>query len=636
MSKSLLSSVAVIALIAPALAQTAPETVVVTATRTPQPLEVTGESVSVITADDLNTQQIDIASDALKELPGITVVRDGGPGQTTDVLTRGAEAGQTLVLIDGVRINDPSATTGEAILGDLMVNNVDRIEVLRGPQSTLYGSDAIGGVIDILTKRGGDTPFAFDARAEGGSFDTARVNLAVNGTDGAFEYGGAANYYGTNGVSAADARNGNTEADGTHNWGATGNVRVNVSDGVSLDARLYYTHARDSFDGFPPPNYTFQDDHEFGRDTLLAGYAGANVSLLGGRFANRFALLYTESDRKDFDNFTPDMSIEQNFYAKGKAVRLEYQGTFEADAANEITFGAESETTTLNTESLFDSAPTLGNDHVWSGYAQWQSRPIEALTLTGGVRYDGDKGFGGHSSLKFAAAYQATATTTLRADYGDGFKAPSLYDQFSQYSNPLTALKPETAQGWEAGIDQGLWSGARASLTYFARHTRNQIDFFDCFGVTSAACNLRAFQGGYYYNIGRSRASGVEAGFADQLAETLRVTADYTYLSAVDASTGLQLARRPHDSGNLTATWQMCPDFSTGLNLNYVGSRFDNNAHTTPLKTATELNLFASYKIDARWEVFARVENLTGNLEEPVAGYGTPGRAFYAGIRTGL
>jgi vitamin B12 transporter len=633
MHKSLYSSAALIALIAPALAQTAPETVVVTATRTPQPLDVTGESVSVVTDTDLDTQQIDIASNALKELPGVTIVRDGGPGQTTDVLIRGSEAGQTVALIDGVRINDPSATTGEAVYGDLMVNNIQRIEVLSGPQSTLYGSDAIGGVIDIITKRGGDTPFAFNAEAEGGEFDTARVNLAVNGTEGAVEYGAAANYYGTNGVSAADARNGNTEADGTHNLGATANVRVHAGDTVSFDARLYYTQARDSFDGYPPPNYTFEDDHEFGRDVLLTGYLGANVSLLGGKFGNRLALLYTDSDREDFD---PTQTPEEDFYAKGRATRFEYQGTFEADAANEITFGAESETTTLNTESSGDPAPTLGSDRISGGYVQWQTQPIDALTLTGGARYDDDKEFGGHTSLKFAAAYQATATTTLRADYGDGFKAPSLYDLFSQYSNPLAALKPETAKGWEAGADQALWSGARVSLTYFWRHTKNQIDFFDCYGVTSTACDLRAFQGGYYYNIDRSRASGVEAGFADQLSDTLSLKADYTYLSAVDADTGLQLSRRPHDSANLTANWQVCPDFSTGLNLNYVGSRFDDNAHTTPLKAATELNLFASYKIDAHWELFGRVENLANNLEEPVAGYGTPGRAFYAGIRVGM
>ena len=140
----------------PALADTSadPETVVVTATRTPQPLDVTGESVSVITGDELQTQQIDVVTDALAEIPGVVVNRNGGLGQTTSVNIRGAETGQTLVLIDGVRLNDPSSPDDQAILGDLLVNNIDRIEVLRGPQSTLYGSDAVGGVVDTFTKRG--------------------------------------------------------------------------------------------------------------------------------------------------------------------------------------------------------------------------------------------------------------------------------------------------------------------------------------------------------------------------------------------------------------------------------------------------------------------------------------------------
>jgi len=634
MQKSILiSSVAFIALLAPAFAS-GTETVVVTATRTPQPLEVTGTSMSVVTAQDIETQQIGIVTDALALTPGLTVVRNGGVGQPTSILMRGAEAGQSLVLVDGVRINDPSSTTGFAILGDVLANGIDRIEVLRGPQSTLYGSDAIGGVVNIITKRGGDTPFAFNARAEGGSMGTYHLNLAANGTTGTVEYGGAANYYGTDGFSAADARNGNTEPDGYHHFGATGNLRWHATDAVNLDARLYYTRGRDSFDGYPPPDYSFQDTHEYGKDTLLAAYGGVNVSLWDGRFTNRFAVQRSDSDRRTFD---PTLTPTEDFFARGGATRLEYQGVFGWDEVGEIVFGAESETRTLSTQSIYDPTLTKGSDRINGFYAQWQAKPLEGLTLTGGVRHDEDREFGGHNSLKFSGAWQILAATTLRANYGDGFKAPSLYELYAQYSNPLEALKPESAKGWEAGIDQGLWEGRlSASLTYFERRTDNQIDFFSCYGVTSPACTLRAAQGGYYYNVGRSRASGVEAGFAARLDDTLEMSANYTSLSDIDRATGLQLARRPHTSANAVVTWRPDSALTLGVAVDYIGKRFDDAYHFTELSSAAHVKLFASYKLNDHFELFGRVENLSDNRAEPVAGYGAPGRAFYAGVATRL
>ena len=628
--KSLFSTALLVPLASAALA--APETVVVSATRTPQPVEVTGQSVSVITAADLETRQITAVSDALAELPGAIIVRNGGMGQTTSILTRGAEAGQTLVLIDGVRINDPSVTSGPALLGDILVNGIDRIEVLRGPQSTLYGSDALGGVVNILTLRGGETPFALRATAEGGSFDTAKVNLSANGTYGSLEYGAAANFYTSNSVSAADVRDGNSEPDGYHHFGTTANVRWHVLPEASLDARVYYTRARDSFDGYAPPTYSYQDTHQYGTNELLALYGGANVSLLDGRFENRLAVTRTDSDRRTFD---PTLTPRQDFYGQGGITRLEYQGVFKLDGANEAVFGAEHQATTLDTQSLYDPAPITGSDRIDSVYAQWQTKLWDVLTVTGGVRYDDDREFGDHTSVKLAAAWQVLEGTTLRANYGDGFKAPSLYQLYSPYSNPVETLKPETATGWEAGIDQHF-GDVRLSLTYFERRTSNQIDFFSCWGVTSTACDLRVMQGGYYYNVKRSLARGVEAEVAAQLSDTLSVSANYTNLTDTDRDSGLQLARRPHDSANATVTWQALPELTLGASATYTGSRFDDAYHGTPLEEAFRTNLFAAFKLDENWEVFGRVENLTNELAQPVAGYGTPGRAFYAGLRTRL
>ncbi len=630
MRKILLASVTLIA--SPAFADESfdAETVVVTATRTPQPLEVTGSSMSVITADDLATQQTVVVTDILSQTPGLTVVRNGGPGQTTTVSIRGAEAGQTLALIDGVRINDPSSVDDQAILGDLMVNNIDRIEVLRGPQSTLYGSDAIGGVVNVLTRRGGDVPFAVTASAEGGSFDTWHLNAGANGTVSGLEYGAAVNFLDTGGISAADANNGNSEADGTRNFGATMNTRYHINDDLSVDLRGYYTQSHTEIDGFPPPNFSFQDDAEFGTASLVAGYAGVNLALMGGRFQNRLAFIASESDRKffgEFDFFTNAYSPDENFFARGDATRIEYQGIFDIDKDTQLTFGAETQRVGLSTQSLqFDPGPTTGSRRTTGYYAQVQSTVFDQLTLTGGVRLEDDDEFGTHTSVKLAGAWNIPGyDTTLRANYGDGFKAPTLYQLFSQYKNPFHDLKPETANGWEVGVDHFFLGGqARASLTYFKRRTHNQIDFLP----------TSTFPFGYYENLDRTRASGLEAEVEMRLSEALSVSADFTNMATKDLVTGLDLARRPDNSASATVTWLATKDLTLGGTLVFVGPRFDDRGNFTRLANNTTVNLFGSYALIDKTELFARVENLLCQDNEPVFGYGRPGTAAYAGIRT--
>jgi vitamin B12 transporter len=285
--------------------------------------------------------------------------------------------------------------------------------------------------------------------------------------------------------------------------------------------------------------------------------------------------------------------------------------------------------------SLYDPAAIKGSNRIDGVYAQWQSGIIDHLTLTGGVRYDHDREFGDHTSFKLAAAYQLADGTTLRANIGDGFKAPSLYQLYSPYANPVENLKAETATGWEAGVDQtlGTW---RVAITYFERRTANQIDFFSCWGVTSTACSLRAMQGGYYYNANRSRAKGLEAEVAGEITEGLSLRASYTNLTDSDRATGLQLARRPHDSANILLTWQVLDVLNVGLSADYTGARFDDAGHFTKLGETAHLNLLAACKFGGGFELFGRIENLSDNGREAVAGYGVPGRAFYAGIRSSI
>jgi vitamin B12 transporter len=617
------------------------ESVVVTATRTPQPPEKTGESISVITSDELEQQQIVSLSDILSETPGLTAVRNGGLGQNATVSIRGAEAGQTLVLIDGIRINDPSTVDNEALLGDLLVNNVDRVEILRGPQSTLYGSDAIGGVVDVISRRGGDAPLALRASAEGGSFDTYHLNIGANGTVSNVEYGAAANFLHTNGVSAADSRNSNPETDGYTNIGATENVRVHLSDGISVDLRSYYTNTRDDFDDnfvfAPPATFRVADSLAYGRNTLLAGYAGLTADLWNGLFANRFALIGSDSHRAFYDSAFD--TIHKNSSDNGTAWRFEYQGILDLAPEDQLTFGAEYQHIAFTGKSYSSFAPLeidAGDSHVASIYAQNMLTLFNSLTLTAGLRHDEDHEFGGHNSVKLAAALPLNNWgTVLHANYGDGFKAPTLFEQFSQFSNPLHALAPEVAHGWEAGIEQRLFDDALvAQATYFSRRTNDQIDFFapNCFSNPPPdVCKTRPF--GYYDNIDRTRAGGVELEATAHLGAEFSVNAAFTGMTATDLTTGLDLARRPHTTASGTIIWTPAEDWSAGATVIYVGRRFDAAGEIDPLPSSTTLNVFASHRLTESLELYARIENAFDVQYEPVFGYGAPGRAAYGGVR---
>ncbi len=613
------------------------ERVVVSATRSEQNRDLTGTSVSVITSGDLATEHIDIVTDALSETPGLTVVRNGGPGQTTTLGLRGTAAGQTMVVVDGVRINDPSATDGTAILSDLLVNNIDRIEVLRGPQSTLYGSDAIGGVVDILTRRGGATPFVMTATGEGGSFGAFRLNAAANGTAGGVEYGAGLNLYTTEGIAAADTRPVRVDPDGYRNIGITGNLRVPVAANASVDARAYYVNAETVFDGFPPPDYKLQYTGEYGRDELLALYGGLNFSLLDEQFRNRIAVTERDSDRI---NYNPGLSLPEDFYAKGSATDFEYQGIFDATPSDQLTFGAESLRTDLRTGSPApgepNPAPVRGHTRIDSVYAQYQTTLLRQLTLTGGFRHDDDSDFGGHDSVKTAAAWALFAgNTILRANYGDGFKAPSLYELYSPYSNPVERLAPETSHGWEAGLDQKLLQGnGTISLVYFQRRTNDQIDFFDCFAVTSSACAKRPF--GYYANIVRTRAEGVEIEAGARIFETLHLYGNVTDMKAVDLMTGGDLARRPRLTANARIVWTPDGRWSLGASGSFTGKRFDNAADAVDLAAFTVFDLFGSYAINDRLQLYARGENIFDRRYETAAGYRALPRTLTAGLRLSL
>lgn len=625
-----------------ALADT-PETVVVSATRTEQPLDKTGASLTVFTADDLELQQTVSLSDILRQVPSLMVNRNGGIGQPASVSLRGGEAGQTIVLVDGVRLNDPSTTDNSAAaqLGDLLVNDIERVEVLRGPQSTLYGSDAIGGVIDIITKRGADRPFVLNASLEGGSFGTLHANAAANGTDGIVEYGAGLNYFTTSGISAADSRLGNKEKDGYTNYGATANVRLHVSDTMSVDLHGYFTHGHDGFDdGFGnPPAFLPTDSKANNSNDLKAGYAGFNADFFGGRFHNRLALIATTAERQFFDSAFDTTHLNFQFFSS--TARIEYQGIVDIDADDQATFGAETQESTFRATNfgvfaLFSPPLESGHDRLTGYYAHLQSTLLEQLTIAAGVRLDDDDQFGTHVSYKANAAWQVPDwDATVRANIGTAFKAPSLFQEFGPNSNPITRLKPETATGWEAGVDKRfLGDMLRTSLTYFDRTTTNQLDFQNCFSASDApGCPFRLDVFGYYINLDKTRAKGVEAVMEAKLGDSLTTSLNWTSMSATNELTRKDLARRPHNLASAVITWLPMPGATVGASLTYQGKRFDDAGNFTRLSSNTTVNLFGSYDLTGNWQLFGRIDNVFNDRTEQVTGFGVPGLGAFGGVR---
>ena len=603
-------------------------TIVVIASGIEQPRSEAGQAITVITQDELQRRQAVVISDLLATTPGVTVSRTGGVGNLTAVRIRGAEDGHTLTLVDGVRINDPSATNGAFDFGGLLTGNIDRIELLRGPNSVIWGSQAIGGVVDIRTEEPGEK-LGVKARAEYGYSDQAELVGNVSGKMGPVSASVGGGYFRTDGISQFA---GGAERDGYERYGANAKFKVAVSEAVELDLRGYYSRGQLYIDGFAPPTFAFGDTSDQSRVRELTGYAGVNVTLLDGRFRNRIAFTYSDTDRELSDAFGI------SFDAKGKSERFEYQGTFDVAEPLTLVFGAETETSRMRSISpAFQVTPDIGRATIDAFYAQAIARPIEGLTVTGGARYSDHSRFGGKTTLGANFAYTPNGgKTVLRGTFAEGFKAPTLYQLQSEFGN--LNLKPETAKSGDIGVEQHLLDGGVvASVTWFKRKIRNQIDFVSCFFNTAPICTGNS-SGGIYDNIRRTRAEGVEFGLALHPVEGFDVVAQYTFIdsenrSPGDANFGKALARRPRQTVSVVADYRFPFGLSLGGTILHVGDSFDNASNSRRLDGYVLVDIRASYPLTKTIELYGRVENLFDEQYETVFRYGTIGRAAYGGVR---
>lgn len=604
-----------------------PDIIVVTANRTERAIGEVGESVTVIEEPEIVNRQPSEVLDLLRTVPGVTFNRNGGTGTTAGVSIRGAESDQTVALIDGVKLNDPASPGGGFDFGPLLVGNIARVEVVRGSQSVLYGSQAIGGVVNLITREPTDD-LRFFGRAEYGERDSVELVGNVSGRFGPVGASLGATYLRTDGISVFNADRGGSERDGFESIGVNGRLDIALADNVALDLRGFYANSETDIDGFPAPLFAFADTPERSDRTDFVGYAGVNADFLDGRFRNRLGFAYTNIDRSNLD-FTGGSGFE-TFEANGENRRYEYQGVFEAAGFAELVFGAEREESEFRSSSF--GGPRTGND-VWinSLYGQLNLKPLAGLSLTGSVRYDDHQTFGGETTFAASGAYSPDGgNTVLRASYGEGFKAPALFQLFSDFGN--VTLLPEESDSWDLGVTHSFLGGrAQVGVTYFERDSDNLITFISCFQNPDPICVDRPF--GTYDNIARASADGWEFGVALQPVDGFDVKMNYTQLDAFNDISGNRLARRAEDSFNLVADYRMTNGVGLGATLVVVGDSFDNASNTRRLDGYIVADIRASYGVTDNLEIFGRIENLFDEEYETVFLYGQPGRAVFGGLR---
>lgn len=652
---------------APALPLRADDTVtadqvVVTATRIPTPGEQLGSSVTVITAADIESRQYRSLAEALRSVPGLRVVPAGGPGQQTSVFIRGASSSHTLLLLDGTNAADPSNPSGAADFSNLPVDNVERIEVIRGPQSTLYGSNAIGGVINVITRKGEGQPSA-SVTMEAGSNSTANQYVTAQGVAQQINYSLSLTHLKTHGdsVTPQRLREGNPEeADHYRNYSASSRLGMELGRDMEFSVFGRYVDSKSGYDPevgpFDPPAFAFNtaedpDAELRNKEYFLRGEGRA--SLLDGLWDALLAASYTYYDRRtDNDRDDPARTLEQVHYL-GEALEVSLSNDFYVSEAHTLSAGLGTRQEELDASGFREfpfppfppfvvSEDSDADARTHYAHAQDQFSFGERLFGTLGVRFDDHEDFGSETTYRATAAYNHPATETrITASVGTGFRAPSLFELYGFSPNNFGSayvgnpdLHPETSFGWDLGFEQTL-AGERLGFgaTYFV----NDIDDLIQLVTDPVSFNQTS------ENVDKVEIQGVELFLKAKPVNPLQLAVSYTYqdIDQDDASSDTEVVRRPRDKGNLDIDYAVTGTLKLYLGLDYVGQRKDvirayDSAATVSLKSYTTANVTFSYEPSREWRFFGRVDNLTDEHYEPADGFQAPGRVLVLGAQLNI
>jgi vitamin B12 transporter len=611
-----------------------PRTVQVgSADRLDETLEQVANTVTVIGPEEIALRRQPFVADLLRTVPGVDVIQAGGPGGVTTVFIRGDDSSHTLVLLDGIPVNDASNTSRFYDFANMTTDNVERIEVLRGPQSVMYGSDAIGGVISIVTKKG-TGPLKGSVSGEWGSYNTNIARAELNGSTKYVDYAFAGSRMATGSVPAAASDAGNAIRDPYRNATVSGSVGLKPSANFRLDLNArnsysYYHLADTGGSGGDDPGYagSFNETDLSAKGTLVSWGGKLTQTVVAGvSTTNR---LFLDSDLSSvYVN-----SSQSNVSSVGQTTKMSYQFVARLASWNTLTAGVESREDRTHQSSTYGSpynfppsVTVIGNvdDYAKSGFAEELLKYDDRFLVSIGGRRDLDAAFGGANTYRISPTVLIPETSTkLKASAGTGFKAPSLYQLYSQYG--FAGLQAERSQAWDAGFEQDVWE-RRVSFgaTYFHSGVSNLIQF-------NNAANV-------YYNVGRAASEGYEVTAQAVPSKRVTVKANFTYTSAHDLDNNTELVRRPAIKFGGDVETHPVDQASFLIGATYTGPAQDTNFSTFPAAPVT-LGGYAlwhasgSYAVNKHLTFTARIDNMFNKRYEQVEGYGTLGIAGYGGVQ---
>lgn len=612
----------------PANDETAAATAV-SATGLNTPIEQIASSVSVVTAAEITARQYRTVPDVLRSIPGVQIVQGGGPGARAAIFMRGTESDHTKIYVDGIDVSDPASGGRTFDVGQMLTGDIDRIEVLRGPQSGLYGADAIGGVIVIYTKKG-EGPPKFTGMVEGGSFGTFNQNAGVSGGQNGFNYAFNLGHYRASDipVTPLDILLPGTRRFGNdyENWTFSTKLGYDVSKELSVNGVFRYTQADLDFtaDGFDLGTFTSRPENFQRHQSTEQLFSRGEVvwKALGGAATSFFGVSYSETG---YDTLNP-VVLANSTTSDGDRIKYDWRTVVTLSPGWTAVVGADYQNERLDTGAVTAEEANSG------GYVQLEAEPVHNLFVTGNVRYDDNESFGGVTTWRIAPSYLIEQTgTTLKASYGKAFKAPSLVDRFVDFPEFLffanRDLRPEESTGWDAGFEQAVLDGkVRFGATYFQNDITDLIEFVSDPATFSSTV----------VNVGEAETSGVEAFASADVTEDLRFRADYTFTDAINAITGAELARRPRHKFGVSAGWTPIDPLLLTVSVLYTGESQDFDRVTfspTTLPSYVVVNVAADYRINDNASLFGRIDNLFDKQYEVPAGFEATGIGAFAGVR---